>query len=414
MNNKIENSESERQALALVVQQHYGKLLALLIKDLRDFQLAEDSLQDAIESALVHWQRSGLPNSPTAWLLQTARRKAIDRLRRLKTFKGKSAELSYLMDIEQQQTDTSESYAIPDERLRLIFTCCHPALDPHTAAALSLRTLCGLSTPEIARAFVVGEEAMAQRLVRARQKISKAGIVYEVPEPPNLLSRLEAVLNTIYLTFNAGYGAIQHRIDLCEEAIRLARMVKDLCPDQPEAAGLLALLLLTHSRRNARISSNSVYIPLELQDRIMWDQAMIDEGEVILVAALKAKQVGRYQLQASVSAIHAEAKSHEETHWGEIVQLYSKLYDHTENAVYLLNRAVALSFRDNPSSALRAMEEISIELQNYQPYHAARADFLRRAGNFEEARLAYELAISLSKNTIEQNYLTQMRASLLS
>ncbi len=411
-----DHSTQARQAVARAARQHHGQLLAILIKDLRDFQLAEDSLQDAIESALIHWQRNGPPHSSMAWLLQVARRKALDRLRRTKSFKEKSTEMMILMESDQNNTSESEEDAIPDERLRLIFTCCHPALDPHTSVALSLRTLCGLTTPEIARAFVVSEEAMAQRLVRAKQKISKAGIAYEVPEITDLPRRMESVLSTIYLMFNEGYaattGSEQLRVDLCEEALRLAHLVKGLCPDESEAAGLLALLLLTHARRNARKSKTESYIPLEEQNRALWDYVMIAKGEALLVNTLKLGAIGPYQLQAAISAVHAGATSHQKTDWSEIVLLYEKLYDLSENPIYLLNRAVALSFLSNPNKALIELNNLSSELQNYQPYHAATADLLRRIQNYPEARLAYDKAISMSNNQAERSFLTRKRALL--
>jgi RNA polymerase sigma-70 factor (ECF subfamily) len=413
-----DQTTSARQAVAVAARQHHGQLLAILIKNLRDFQLAEDSLQDAIESALIHWSRNGTPHSPKAWLLQAARRKAIDRLRRAKNFKEKSVELSIQMGNDQHSDGDVEEGAIPDERLRLIFTCCHPALDPHTSVALSLRTLCGLTTTEIARAFVVNEDTMAQRLVRARQKITKAGISYEIPEKADLPHRMQSVLSTIYLTFNEGYAATtgpeQLRVDLCEEAIRLARLIHALCPDEPEATGLLALLLLTHARRRARTSESRPYIPLDEQDRALWDGQMIAEGEALVVTALKMGHPGSYQLQASISAIHAEAKNHKETRWDEIILLYDRLYEQSENPVYLLNRAVAQSFLVSVPNALQALDEISSELQIYQPFHAARADLLRRAHHFDAARKAYDRAIALSQNQVERNFLMEKRATLLS
>lgn len=404
--------------MAIAAREHHGKLLAILVRDLRDFQLAEDSLQDAIESALIHWQRNDQPHSPAAWLLQVARRKALDRLRKSKNFKNKSAEIAMLMDNDQNNSEDVEEGAIPDERLRLIFTCCHPSLDPQTSVALSLRTLCGLSTSEIARAFVVSEEAMAQRLVRARQKIAKAGISFEVPEAPDLPQRLQSVLSTIYLTFNEGYvataGAGHLRVDLCEEAIRLARLLALLCAREPETKGLLALLLLNHARRFARTTGDGQYVPLEQQDRSAWDQRLIIEGESLLISALHAAAIGPYQLQAAISAVHAGAKSHEDTRWDEIILLYDKLFEDSENPVYLLNRAVAVSFLQSPIIALQELEKISDELQNYQPFHAAKADLLCRANLFAHARLAYDQAIALTQNTVEKTFLIQRRASLSS
>jgi RNA polymerase sigma-70 factor, ECF subfamily len=353
-----------------------------------------------------------------AWLLQAARRKAIDRLRRVKNLKQKSEELTILMEIEQNSGDETEQGDIPDERLRLIFTCCHPALDPQTSVALSLRTLCGLTTPEIARAFVVSEETMAQRLVRARQKIAKAGIAYEVPEKHELPHRLQTVLNTIYLTFNEGYAAtsgVEHlRVDLCEEAIRLARLLNTLCPNEAEAMGLLALLLLTHARRNARRSESKAYIPLDEQDRSLWCQHLIAEGDGILLGAIQLGKPGPYQLQAAISAIHSQARTQAQTRWNEIVLIYDRLYEISENPVFLLNRAVAISFFISPIKALEDLSALSDELQNYQPYHAARADLLRRAGDVANAQDAYDKAITLSQNQVEIAFLTQKRATLLS
>jgi RNA polymerase sigma-70 factor, ECF subfamily len=413
-----DQNSSARQAVASAAREHHGKLLAVLIRELRDFQLAEDSLQDAIESALVHWQRSGLPHSTIAWLLQVARRKALDRLRRAKSFKEKSKEMMVLMDQDQQSSDANAEGDIPDERLRLIFTCCHPALDPQTSVALSLRTLCGLTTQEIAKAFVVSEEAMAQRLVRAKQKIETAGIRYEVPEQDDVPSRLSAVLSTIYLTFNEGYVATsgpEHlRVDLCVEAIRLARLLHKLCPDEAEAAGLLSLLLFIHARRNARSTEAGAYVPLEEQDRALWDHALIKEGSDLLVATIKLGDLGPYQLQASINAAHAEAESHQNTDWKEIIQLYDRLFDLSDNPIFLLNRAIAVSYLTHPNNGLRELDQLSSELRSYQPFHAARADLLRRTQNLPEARKAYDRAISLSKNKVEQNFLIERRKTLLS
>jgi RNA polymerase sigma-70 factor, ECF subfamily len=413
-----DQTSSARQAVADAAREHYGKLIAVLIRDLRDFQLAEDCLQDAIESALVHWHRSGLPNSAVAWLLQVARRKALDRLRRAKNFKVKSKEIMILIDEDQQSTSADELNDIPDERLRLIFTCCHPSLDPQISIALSLRTLCGLTTQEIAKAFVVSEESMAQRLVRAKQKIAKAGIKYEVPEQQDVPSRLSAVLNTIYLTFNEGYVATsgpQHfRVDLCVEAIRLARILHNLCSDEVEAAGLLSLLLFIHARRNARCTESQAYVPLEEQDRAVWNHELIKEGNDLLVATLKLGDIGPYQLQAAISAVYAEAESHQNTDWKEIILLYDRLFQMSENKVFLLNRALAISYLTHPSNGLHEIDKLSDELADYQPFHAARAELLRRNHNLPEAREAYDRAISLSKNKVEIDFLSERRKSILS
>jgi RNA polymerase sigma-70 factor, ECF subfamily len=401
--------DTARQAVELAAREHSGRLLAVLIKDLRDFQLAEDCLQDALESAFVHWSRSGPPSSPPAWLLQTARRKAIDRIRRMKNFDKKALEYGYLIELDQNATAV-DAPAIPDERLRLIFTCCHPALDQKTRVALTLRTLCGLTTTEIARAFVDTEDAMAQRLVRARHKIDKAGIPYEVPEPDAWDERLGSVLSVIYLVFNEGYSATsgQHllRADLCEEAIRLSRLLMLLRPSEPEIEGLAALMLLNHSRRAARLAKNGTFVPLEFHDRKLWDQARIGEGIALLESALARGRPGVYQLQAAISAVHTEAASHEGTRWAEIALLYERLHALSPNPVFLLNRAVALSYPGNPQAGLEALAQLESSLGVYQPFHAALADFLRRLGRKGEARAAYEKAISLSGNEGERAFLS--------
>ncbi len=404
-----------RQAVELAAREHFGRLLAVLIKDLRDFQLAEDCLQDALESAFVHWSRSGPPQSPPAWLLQTARRKAIDRIRRMKNFDKKALEYGYLIELDQHASG-EDAPSIPDERLRLIFTCCHPALDQKTRVALTLRTLCGLTTTEIARAFVDSEDAMAQRLVRARHKIDKAGIPYEVPEPDAWNERLNSVLAVIYLVFNEGYAATSGqqllRADLCEEAIRLARLLMLLRPGEPEIEGLAALMLLNHSRRAARLAKDGAFVPLESHDRRLWDKARIGEGITLLETALSRGLPGVYQLQAAISAVHAAAASHEGTRWQEIALLYERLHALSPNPVFLLNRAVALSFPGNPKAGLDAMMELQESLGAYQPFYAARADFLRRLGRIAEAREAYVAAISLSGNAGERDFLQGRLASL--
>ncbi len=406
---------SARQAVELAAREHSGRLLAVLIRDLHDFQLAEDCLQDALESAFIHWGRSGPPSSPSAWLLQTARRKAIDRIRRMKNFDKKALEYGYMITLDQDAA-AEDTPAIPDERLRLIFTCCHPALDQKTRVALTLRTLCGLTTSEIARAFVDKEDAMAQRLVRARHKIDKAGIPYEVPEPEAWDERLNSVLAVIYLVFNEGYAATSGqqllRADLCEEAIRLTRLLMLLRPGEPEIEGLAALMLLNHSRRAARLAKDGAFVPLEFHDRRLWDKAKIGEGIALLETALERGRPGIYQLQAAISAVHAEAASHEGTRWAEIVLIYERLHALSPNPVFLLNRAVALSFPGNPQAGLDALLELQNSLAAYQPFHAARADFLRRLGRIAEARTAYQAAVSLSGNAGERAFFAGRLASM--
>ena len=413
---QINRQDAARQAVELAAREHFGRLLAVLIKDLRDFQLAEDCLQDALESAFVHWSRSGLPSSAPAWLLQTARRKAIDRIRRMKNFDKKALEYGYLIELDQDAA-AEDAAAIPDERLRLILTCCHPALDQKTSVALTLRTLCGLTTTEIARAFVDGEDAMAQRLVRARHKIDRAGIPYEAPEPDAWDERLGSVLAVIYLVFNEGYAATSGqqllRTDLCDEAIRLARLLMLLRPGEPEIEGLAALMLLNHSRRAARLAKDGAFVPLEFHDRWLWDRAQAAEGIALLDGALARRRPGIYQLQAAISAVHAEAASHEGTRWPEIALLYERLHALSPNPVFLLNRAVALSYPGSPQAGLDALRALQSGLETYQPFHAAQADFLRRLGRVEDARGAYETAIYLSGNAEERAFLEGRRRNLM-
>ncbi|HMS27932.1 MAG TPA: RNA polymerase sigma factor [Burkholderiaceae bacterium] len=408
----MSNNLLEQQAHTAVnsaAREHSGRLLALLIRDLKDFHLAQDCLQDALESAVVHWSRNGLPNSTQAWLLQTARRKAIDRIRRTRNFERLSEQYALLLELDQSTQENDEPEVIPDERLRLIFICCHPALDQKTRIVLTLRTLCGLTTTEIARAFLDTPDAMAQRLVRARHKIKNAGIPFELPHQDMWAERLGSVLTVIYLVFNEGYSATsgQHtlRSDLCEEAIRLARMMLQLKPDEAEIEGLLALMLLNHARRLGRSTADDAMIPLDQQNRQLWDHAQIKMAIELLVRALNRHQPGVYQLQAAISAIHAEAESHEATRWHEIVLLYDGMHALSANPVYLLNRAVALSYAESPQAALDALTPLANILNNYQPFYAAQADILRRLGLNAEANLAYSHAIALSQNAIERTFL---------
>lgn len=394
------------------VREEWGRILASLVKSLGDIQLAEDCLQDAIVSAMTHWQKNGLPNSPAAWLITVARRKAIDRLRKGQKFAAKQDEIAYLLDLENQSTDDLMVEDIPDKRLEMIFTCCHPALEEKTQVALTLRTLGGLSTEEIAAAFLNSSDTMQRRLARAKKKISAVKIPYKVPENKDLPERLSAVLRVLYLIFNEGYSASsgQHltRSELSEEAIRLARIVAKLLPEETEVAGLLALMLLHDARRTARANADGSMIALENQNRARWDKSKISEGVSILKETLPLQRIGPYQLQAAISAVHDQSPSWETTDWQEIVALYDLLYSHQPSPVVLINRAMATSYARSEYEALQMLDEANGDgaLDNYQHYYAARADFLVRTDQFDEAATCFKTAIELSKNDQERAFLT--------
>lgn len=404
---------STERAIDQTVREEWGRILAALVKTLGDIQLAEDCLQDAIVSAMDHWGRNGLPRSPAAWLITTARRRAIDRMRRDKSFAAKQHEISYLMDLDNQTINETEPQAIPDKRLEMIFTCCHPALEEKTRVALTLRTLGGLSTEEIAVAFLDKPDAMQQRLTRAKRKIAAAGIPYEIPEADVLPERIPSVLTVIYLIFNEGYSASSGndltRIDLSDEAIRLGRIISGLLPEECEVAGLLALMLLHDSRRTARIDDDGGFVPLEHQARARWDKAKIAEGKAILERTLPKHRVGPYQLQAAISAVHAESVSWVETDWPQIAALYNLLYTLQPTAVVRLNQAIAVSYAGSLNAALTILDEIdgAGELKRYQPYFAARADILSRAGDTNRAAECYRQAVDLSTNARERSFLEE-------
>lgn len=404
------------RAIGQIVRQDRGRLLAALIVGLRDFALAEECLQEALLSAVTHWGRSGLPRSPEGWILQTARRKAIDRLRRDQNFLRKSEQIGYLMKQDELAATTAEPPEIPDERLRLIFACCHPALEDKTRVALTLRTLGGLTTNEIARAFLDTEAAMGQRLSRARAKITKAGIPLTVPGAEIWQDRLASVLTVIYLIFNAGYssssGADPMRVDLCEEALYLARLMTRLRPDDPEIEGLLALILLTHARRHARFR-NDASVPLDEQDRGQWDQSNIAEGSSVLTRALERRRSGPFQTQAAIAAVHSEATSAGATSWHEILALYQHLKTYDNSAVIHLNEAVARSYVDGPAAALPLVLALREPLGAYQPFYATLADLYRRIGRLNEAGDAYDAAIALSSNETERTFLTKRKTHAL-
>ena len=407
------STEQIRELLDSLYRVDSGRILATLIRLLGDFDLAEEAMHEAFAAALSAWPASGVPGNSRPWLISTARFKAIDTLRRRARFDASQNELVHYLEAQSSSAESSnEAESLEDDRLRLIFTCCHPSLAPEAHVALTLREVCGLTTEEIAKAFLTTPRTLAQRIVRAKAKIRETKIPYEVPTPQELPERLGAVLQVIYLVFNEGYSAAAGRevtrAELTGEAIRLGRLLAELQPE-PEVIGLLALMLLQESRRAARMSPTGELILLEHQDRLLWNREQIAEGRALLEKALQSRRFGAYTLQAGIAAVHAQAESVAATDWGRIVALYDQLARIQPSPVVQLNRAVAIAMRDGPEAGLAHIDAVlqQGELANYYLAHSAQADMYRRLGRTAEARSAYAKALALTQQEPERQFLQE-------
>jgi RNA polymerase sigma-70 factor (ECF subfamily) len=417
----VQPADPVSSAVARAFRDERAIVLATLIRQAGDFQLAEDAVQEAFEAAVTAWRRDGVPDNPAAWITTAARRRAIDRLRRDRSVADRAQRLAELarLDIQhEEEPSMDDEGSIVDDRLRLIFTCCHPALSQPARVALTLRTLGGMTTGEIARAFLVAEPTMGKRIVRAKRKIAEARIPYRVPDDDELPERLRGVLRVVYLIFNEGYAATEGdrlvRRELCDEAIRLGELLSRLMPDDAEVWGLSALMLLHDARRAARVDSSGRYVALDEQDRSLWDHGRIREGLARLERAVRLRRPGEYQLQAAITALQIQAPDADATDWAQIAELYGALARLNPSPVIELNRAVAVDLADGPAAGLALLEPLLGEpaLERYQPLHAAHAELLSRAGDAAGAARAYERAIALSANAVERAELERRLGAL--